>query len=95
VKPLAFTDRAQEDFIEIWNYHAQFGARTRDRVIGELRRKTELISQLPFMGRPRIDLGPDLRSVISGSYLILYRVEPDKVEIVRYLHMRRELKDLV
>jgi toxin ParE1/3/4 len=95
VRRVAFTDRAQEDLIEIWNYHAQSGARGRDHVIAKLRKKTELISQFPFIGRARADLGPTLRSTGSGSYLIIYRLEPERVEIVRYIHMRRELKNLV
>jgi hypothetical protein len=35
-----------------------------------------------------------VRSLVSGSYLILYRILTDEVEVVRYVHVRRQLKGL-
>jgi toxin ParE1/3/4 len=48
-----------------------------------------------MIGRARPELRPDLRSFPYGSYLILYRVINDGVEIVRVVHAARNLDDLV
>jgi hypothetical protein len=49
---------------------------------------------LPKIGRERFDIAAGMRSVVSGSYLILYRILGGEVEVVRYVHMRRQLKGL-
>ncbi|MBI5011546.1 MAG: type II toxin-antitoxin system RelE/ParE family toxin, partial [Methylocystis sp.] len=48
----------------------------------------------PQIGRERPDIGKGVRSAISGAYLILYQLLEDRVEVVRYVHMRRRLEGL-
>jgi toxin ParE1/3/4 len=50
-----------------------------------------LLATQPHSGRARDDIGPDLRSVIIGNFIALYRVESDDVIIVRVLHGSRDL----
>lgn len=45
---------------------------------------------MPFIGRPRPDLGTDLRSLVVGSYVIYYVPTDRSVEIVRVLHSARD-----
>ena len=88
------TARAEEDLIDIWTYIALDDERAADRVLDELERKTTLLASNPNIGRERFDIAAGVRSVVSGSYLILYRILGDEVEVVRYVHMRRQLKGL-
>ncbi len=83
------TARAEEDLIDIWTYIALDDERAADRVLDELERKTALLASNPNIGRERFDIAAGVRSLVSGSYLILYRIFADKVEVVRYVHMRR------
>jgi len=49
---------------------------------------------MPGTGRSRTDLGPTLRSVAVGDYLIIYRPIEGGIEIVRVLHGRRDINAL-
>ncbi|MGH6841508.1 MAG: type II toxin-antitoxin system RelE/ParE family toxin [Methylocella sp.] len=88
------TDRAEEDLIGIWTYIALDNERAADRVLDDLERKTSSLASNPNIGRERFDIAAGVRSVVSGSYLILYRILTDEVEVVRYVHMRRQLRGL-
>ena len=48
-----------------------------------------------MMGRARPGLRSDLRYFPYGSYLILYRIVGDGVEIERVVHAARNLDDLI
>lgn len=51
-----------------------------------------MLARNPNIGRERLDIAAGVRSLISGSYLILYRILTGEVEVVRYVHVRRQLK---
>jgi toxin ParE1/3/4 len=89
------TLRAEEDLIEVWTHIASDDPRAADRVLDELERKTMLLARYPEIGRERPDIAPGLRYLASGNYLILYRLAPDSVEIVRYVHGSRDLKEMI
>ena len=86
--------QAEEDLIGIWQYVAKESQHAADRLLEDLERRTNLLAQHPEMGRERPDIAAGLRYVPSGNYLILYRVVQDRVEIVRYVHGRRNLKHM-
>ena len=88
------TARAEEDLIEIWSYIAKENETAADRTLDALERKTRLLGLHPHIGRERSDIGKGVRSAISGAYLILYQLLEDRVEVVRYVHMRRRLEGL-
>jgi toxin ParE1/3/4 len=88
------TARAEEDLIEIWTYIAKDNENAADRTLDALERKTRLLGLYPQIGRRRPDVGDDVRSAISGCFLILYRLREDQVEIVRYVLVRRQLEGL-
>lgn len=56
---------------------------------------TDRLADFPESGTPRSELGPGLRSLVVGHYLVLYRVGPDSVDIVRVVHGARELRALI
>ncbi|MGH6836600.1 MAG: type II toxin-antitoxin system RelE/ParE family toxin [Methylocella sp.] len=89
------TARAEEDVIDIWTYIALDNEQAADRVLDALERKTRLLASTQNIGRERFDIAAGVRSVVSGSYLILYRILGDEVEVVRYVHVRRQLKSLL
>lgn len=89
------TSLAEEDLVGIWINIAKESKAAADRVVDDLDRKTSVIGRHPEIGRERPDIAAGLRYFPSGNYLILYRVLEDHVEIVRYVHGRRDLKRLV
>ena len=75
--------QAEEDLIGIWIFIANKDQRAADRVLDGLEKKTRLLETHPFAGRDLSEIAEGARSVVSGSYLILYRLHEDRVEVVR------------
>jgi toxin ParE1/3/4 len=57
--------------------------------------ETNRLPQFPESGAPRRELGKGVRSVVVGRYLVLYRIGPDSVDIVRVVHGARDLAGLM
>ena len=91
---ITVTKQAKQDLIEIWVYVADNNPTAADKLLDTLNKKIGMLSDHPLLGPARPDIAPDLRYLISGNYLILYRVHRDSVEIVRVLHGARNLSAL-
>ncbi len=89
------TARAEQDLIEIWNFIARDNEAAADRVFDLLVAKSELVAQNPAIGRVRRELGDSVRSTLAGSWAVLYRVHANHVEILRYLHTRRRMPEIL
>jgi toxin ParE1/3/4 len=91
VLPLVRTRRADEDLIEIWRYIAQDDPAAADRVTQAIERRWLQLADHPLSGVLRPDIGQYGRHLVAGSYVMLYRVHEDHVEILRILHGRRNI----
>ena len=59
--------------------------------VARLRERCESLATLPGqIGRPRPDLGPEVRSFIDGNYVILFRYSVDAIDILNVVHVRRD-----
>ena len=85
-----FTRAAREDLIAIWTHIA-----AADRVLDRLEEAASHLADNPQMGPARDDIRPGLRYLVSGSYLLLYRIADGGIEIVRAVHGRRDLYGLI
>lgn len=88
---ISLTVAARQDLLAIWDYIATDNMAAADRVLDALDARIQLLADHPLLGPSRPDIAPDLRYLVSDNYLILYRVLPDVVEIVRILHGARNL----
>ena len=88
------TAQAEEDLIEIWLYIAQDNPAAADRVLDDIEEMFEALVENPMIGRLRPDIAPELRYFTVGKYLILYRVVPNGVQVVRVIHGARDLPHL-
>ena len=66
-----------------------------DRLLDTLEAKTLALTRNPYLGMAREDIAEGVRHFPVGNYLILYRPLGDGVEVVRYVHGRRRLRDLI
>lgn len=87
--------QAIRDVDEIWEWIAADNIRAADRLGARIAETTDRLADFPESGTPRSELGPGLRSLVVGHYLVLYRVGPDSVDIVRVVHGARELRALI
>ncbi len=89
------TARAEEDLVEIWGYIARDNPSAADRLLDVFDEKSRSLAHNPKIGKARDDVAAGLRHFPVGRYLILYRDIGDGVEIVRYVHGMRRLRNLV
>lgn len=92
--PVHFTEAAREDLIAIWLHVAADNPHAADRVLARIDASAARLAHNPRAGPARDDIRPGLRYLVSGSWLLLYRVGDDGVEIVRVVHGRRDLYGL-
>jgi toxin ParE1/3/4 len=90
VSRVVWTEAALAQLLAIRDYIGQtspvYAARMVDRVLA----RGPQLSQFPLSGRhvpERSD--PSLREVLEGPYRVIYRVRPDRVEILAIVHGRR------
>jgi toxin ParE1/3/4 len=87
--------RAVRDVDDIWDWVAADDPASADRLATRIARATQRLADFPESGTPRPELAGDARGIVVGSYLILYRVGPDSVDILRVVHGARELTALL
>jgi toxin ParE1/3/4 len=83
------TARAEEDLADIWVSIAADNERAADAQLDRIDAVCITLASFPELGRARPDLAPELRYMVVGRYLILYRIIPDQVvEVVRVVMER-------
>ena len=89
---VVFSEEADSDLLQI---HAYLAARNRSAAISLANLfniKLEALGRFPFIGRARPIFAAELRSIIVEKYVVFYRVESDRVLIVRVLDGRRDIE---
>ena len=95
MKQLRLTDRAQEDITAILRFVAE---RSGDVAVGvgvadAVTSQCEKLAMLSgTMGRPRPELGPDLRSFPFRGYVIFFRYAGDEMVVLNVLNGRRDIE---
>jgi toxin ParE1/3/4 len=88
------TAQAEEDLIDLWQYVTQDNPGAADRLLDEIEDKCALLAANPQLGPARPDIAADCRYFPVGRYLILYRLIPDGIEVVRVVQGSRRLENL-
>lgn len=85
------TRQAEIDLLEIWRFIAEENPVAADNLVRKLDQRSLALLEQPKMGMVRPDVAKDMRQLLVGNYLILYRILGHDIEIVRYLHGARDL----
>jgi toxin ParE1/3/4 len=88
------SEHAGDDLQEIGHYIAADNVEAANRLVAEFEARFQMLADSPRMGRARDDIAVGFRYFPVGSYLILYRIQPDGIGIVRVLHAARLLEVL-
>lgn len=86
-----FLRQARRDVDDIWDYVAVEDREAASRLIDRIYATSRRLADFPESGPARPDIAPDVRSLIVGRYLLLYRVGDSSVEVVRVLHSARNI----
>ena len=89
--PVRRTNQADSDLDAIWLHVAQDNVETAERMIQRIAVAEDRLGEFPEIGQARPDLAEGLRHWPVAPYVILYRIERDKVVVVRILHGARDL----
>lgn len=92
---LYFTKRATRDLDEIWRHIALDSEAAADRVLDNIEQRCRLLTTQPNMGESCTQYGKGIRRTTVGSYLVLYRPQPQQISIVRVLHGSRDIDTLL
>jgi toxin ParE1/3/4 len=89
------TARARRDLVKIWVDIATDNPPAADRVYDRLEERVKILADFPKIGVARPDIDSTARALVESPWLILYRLIPEGVQIVRVLHGARHIdKDL-
>lgn len=84
--------RARADLLDVHSYLAQHSPAAADRTLARFSRRFAELSEFPFLGRDRSELGPSLRGLLIDGYVAFYVVETERIVIVRVLDGRKDLE---
>jgi toxin ParE1/3/4 len=82
---------ADRDLDDVYAWIARENRGAAARVVRRITAAALALRDFPLRGTTRPEIGAGVRSIVSGKYLVLYRVGGDAVEIVRVLHGARDL----
>jgi len=90
---IVISDKARDDLRRIYGYLAIRIPQAADLLMREIDDRFKNLSRFPFIGRERSSLAPGLRSVLVGTHLIFYLVEPDRIVVVRVIDGRMDIDE--
>jgi toxin ParE1/3/4 len=85
------TGRARRDLIEIWLEIASDDPAAAERLYNRLEARVEILKRFPEAGPLRQDIAPEARVLVESPYVLLYRIIPQGVQVVRVLHGARNI----
>lgn len=85
------TARARADLLAISLDVAAADPGATDRLFDRLEARVHILETFAEAGRARPDIAPDARALVEWPYLILYRLGPRGVQVVRVLHGARHI----
>lgn len=91
MRSYSLTEAAEEDLKGIWNYLSAKSQAAANKFIHEIHARFDMIVDNPDIGRERDAFSEGLRSLVSGTHLIFYRVIYDEIRITRVVHGAMDL----
>lgn len=89
---IVFTPTARRDLSDIGAYIAVDHPINAERVLRGIRRHVQALAANPAMGRSRPEVGEEVRSFPSGTYMIFYRLRRDMLEVLAVVHGARDIR---
>ncbi|MGH6927235.1 MAG: type II toxin-antitoxin system RelE/ParE family toxin [Dongiaceae bacterium] len=91
-----WTETAIGHLTAIHDYIAQDSPIYARRMVDRLTRRSQQIEAFPLSGRVVPELGTEsVREIIERPYRIIYRILPDRVDVVAVIHGARRLPELL
>jgi toxin ParE1/3/4 len=92
---VSLTAQAEEDLIAVWFTIAERSPRDADRFLERLDNRIGSLVESPDRSAPRPELGRDMRILVEGDYLVIYRARQHGVTVIRVIHGAQDLRKLL
>ncbi|HEX5103995.1 MAG TPA: type II toxin-antitoxin system RelE/ParE family toxin [Pirellulaceae bacterium] len=95
-----WTERARRNLRAIHDYIAEDSPNYAIRMVDRITRKTESLARFPMLGHvvPEYEAEqgtePTVRQILEGNYRVIYRLRPDRVQVLTVIHGARQLPPL-
>jgi toxin ParE1/3/4 len=83
--------RAKTDVDSISAYIAADNGKAAEKLLDRFGKVFEMLVQNPLAGRPRPDLGSNVRSFGVANYMVFYIPQTEGIDIVRVIHGRQDI----
>ena len=93
--PIVRKPAAENDLTEIWLHIATESTRAADRILDKIAFRIQQLASFPGSGPRRPEIATDARSLTIGNYIVLYRFDSERVEILRVVHGARDITTLL
>lgn len=78
-----YTHHARADLLDIWVRIAAHDEATANRIVDTITQRCEQLGDFPELGPARPEIAPGGRALVTGRWLVLYRILAASVQIVR------------
>ena len=95
MKTIVLRRSADRDLDDIYDWIAADDPVAAERHVRRIVAAAKRLAAFSESGRARPEIGEGARSLVVGRYLVLYRIERERVEIVRIVHGAREVGGLL
>ena len=89
-KPLEWTSLAGRDLLSIEAHYAEYSQITAGRVLSAIKSSATILEYSPLIGVSGKRPGTRHEVISKYPFIIVYRVKPKTVQILRILHQRRK-----
>ena len=87
------TPVADQDLVAIWsNTCGHHSSKQADKYLSELEICFIELAKYPELGKARPEIKMGYRSFVKNHHLIFYRYHQERIEIIRVLHERMDIK---
>ena len=91
MRRLRRSQRFRADLDDIWFYVAQDNLVAAERLIERVDDVTRRLLDFPRIGPAKPHIATEMRTLPVGRYMILYRVTPETIDLVRIVHQARDI----
>ena len=94
-RAIEVSESALTDFDGIYDFIANYNPRAVAKVLRNLDVAIQRLANQPRLGRPYRQGRHRLRLLAHGDYLVFYRERPGVIDLVRVLHGKQNISDIL
>ncbi len=91
MRVLVNSSQAETDLLQIGLQLSVHGYQVAERALSLIEQRCEVLRHFPYGGEACTTFGHNMRWFPAGNYVIFYRPEHDRIQVVRVLDGRRDL----